>query len=50
MYSNFAFWLYGQIETLAEPTRFFAYIGLYVGIPILLVFLLWLDRKLETKK
>lgn len=50
MYSEMAFWMYQQMESLAEPMKFFAYMGMYVGIPILIFFLVWLDRKIESRK
>lgn len=50
LYSDFTFWLYSKMETLSEPTRFFAYFGLVVGSILLCVGLVWLDRKLEARK
>lgn len=50
MYSELGFWLYAQMESLEEPMRFFAYLFLYVLVPLFLVFLVWLDRKIEERK
>ncbi len=50
MYSELGFWLYAQMESLEEPMRFLAYLCLYIVVPLFLVFLVWLDRKIEERK
>ena len=50
LYSEFTLWLYNTIDKLQEPMRFFVYLGLFMGIPLLLVGLVWLCKKQKTKK
>lgn len=38
------------INSLQEPSRFFAFMGIYVGLPILCLLLLLLDKKLQEIK
>lgn len=38
------------LETLQEPQRFFAFIGIMCGLPLLCVALLCIDKKLESKR
>lgn len=50
MFSDFSLWLYQQMQLLEEPTRFFAYIGLFIGLILLCFFLYWLYQKGEQKR
>lgn len=50
MITDTIFTLNQYISNLQEPTRFFAYMGIYVGLPILCFLLLLLDKKLEDRK
>lgn len=50
LYSDFTLWLYNTIDKLQEPMRFFVYLGLFMGIPLLLIGLIWLGNKMESKK
>ena len=50
MWLDYSIKLNQYISSLEDPTRFFVVMGIYIGIPLLLVFLLWLDKKIEQKK
>ena len=38
------------IDKLQQPMRSLAYLGLFIGVPLLLVSLVWLCNNIESKK
>lgn len=50
LYTDMAIKINQYIDTLQEPQRFFMYLLIYAGTPLLLVFLAWLSNRLEKRK
>lgn len=50
MFSDMSMRLYQYIETLQEPFRFIVYMTLLIGVPILILGLLYINKKVEDKK
>lgn len=50
LYNDLSILLQNTIDKLQEPMRSLAYLGLYIGIPLLLIGLVWLSNKRENKK
>lgn len=38
------------LETLQEPQRFFAFIGIMCGVPLLCIVLWYIDKRIEEVK
>lgn len=38
------------METLQEPFRFLLYLALYIGLPVLIFLLLYIDKIIQNKK
>ena len=47
LYTDMAIKLNQYIDTLQEPQRFFIYLLIYAGTPLLLIFLVWLANRKE---
>lgn len=50
MFSEIAFQLYEYMETLQEPYKFLLCLTLYIGLPVLLLLLLYVDKIIQNKK
>lgn len=50
MFSEISFQLYQYIETLQEPYRFLLCLALYIGLPVLIFLLLYIDKIVQNKK
>lgn len=50
MFSEISFQLYQYMETLQEPFRFLLYLALYIGLPVLIFLLLYIDKIIQNKK
>lgn len=50
MHLDFAIWLNQTLDKLQDPTRSIAYICLLIGSPLVLISLIWLSNKIESKK
>ena len=49
MYLDFAIWLNQTIDKLQGTQRIFVYLGLYIGIPLLLIGLVCISNRLDNK-
>lgn len=50
MFSEISFQLYQYIETLQEPLKFSVCLALYIGLPVLMFLLLYIDKIIQNKK
>lgn len=50
LHNDLSILIQNTIDKLQEPMRSFAYLGLLIGIPLLLIGLVWLCNKIENKK
>lgn len=49
MYLDFAIWLNQTINKLQEPQKFLVYLGLYIGIPLVLIGLVYISNRKEKE-